>query len=102
VKLDGLRAGDVHGVGSASRRRLDLHLPAVVGSSNAGCAMTADLDTNRLAGVSPAPDRVRLAALQDHVVTKNWADKWGRLVRRGQLRKTGKILGKKGASGRDQ
>src|ERR1039457_7384101 len=71
-------ASDLHGIGSTGRRRLNLHLPPAIGAGGASCGTFADLNSDGIARVGPAPDGVGLAALQDHVVAKYGADerKW--------------------------
>jgi len=64
-------AGDLHRIGSTGRRRLNLHLPPAIGVGAANRGAFADLNSDGIARVGPAPDGVGLAALQDHVVAED-------------------------------
>ena len=79
LQLDRLAPRDLQCVRAACLGRIDLHLPASVAPRRASGRVAADLHTNRITGLRPAPDRVRFAALQDHVVAKDRAQKWQRL-----------------------
>jgi len=53
---------------------VDLHFPASIGVRDAGCFCLADLDWI-LSPVPTNPKCIRLAALQNHVVAEERADK---------------------------
>ena len=74
VKLETLTAGDCDRIGAAGGRRLNLYLPPVVGACNGGCRATPNHHLDGVPRLGPAPDFIRLIALQHHVVTKDRAD----------------------------
>ena len=54
-----------------SGHRAEVEQPLAVGSCNRGVFLIRKFDRYRFASVSPTPNRHRLFALQDHVVSKN-------------------------------
>jgi hypothetical protein len=79
LQLHILVAGDLDRVGAACGRRLNLHLPAAVCSSDGRYCPFSNLDHDRFTGLRPAPDGIRLVALQNHVVAEDGADERERL-----------------------
>ena len=102
VQFSALMAGDLHGIGSTGRRRLNLHLPPAIGAGSAGCGVFADLNLDGITRIGPAPDGVGLAALQDHVVAKDGADERKWLGNRSRCRLTRRGLRAYASTGRKQ
>ena len=73
MKLDGSRAGDLDGVWTSQRGRLNLNLPTTVSSRGADRGLAGDAHADFLAWSGPAPDGVRLAALENHVIAEHRA-----------------------------
>ena len=74
-QLHRLAPSDLHRVRSARLGRIDLHLPSPIATRRSRGRVTANLHTDGVARLRPAPDRIRFAALQDHVVAKDGAYK---------------------------
>src|SRR5205085_1459951 len=69
--LDGC---NFNGVRAGMRRRQEFGFPSPVGTGSSARGITGDANFNHLSWLGPAPESVRLSALEDHVVAKNGAE----------------------------
>jgi len=85
-----LGTGDVDLVGTAGRNRPDLDGPLPIGIGDGGCGRdiggATKGDGHHFTGYGPAPDRIRLIALEHHVIGENRRDEREDGVRQGRAR----------------
>ena len=79
VQLHSLMPGDLDDVRAAHGGRLNFTCQRRSGPATPDACRISNLDLHFVSGLSPSPDGVRLAALQNHVVGKQRADKRKRL-----------------------
>ena len=77
-QLHVLRAVNCDRVGSAGRWGLNLRLPAAIGTTHGSGRMAGNFHPHLLPWLGPSPNRVRFAALENHVVAEHRADEWQR------------------------
>jgi len=80
-----LPGGNLDRVRPTRRGRLNSRLPLAVGRGGGRRGVLSDFHPHRVSRLRPAPDRIRLLPLEDHVVAEDRADEWKRRGGLGRL-----------------